>query len=306
MYKLGNWLKSDWALRLLALVLACYFWYIQDKPVTEVITRPVKAINMPGQLVLVSQLPPVDITITGLQRDITKAIERGLEAVVNLSNLPGPGKRNLTVQIHDTAQGVKIGSMEPQEVIVEVDKKAEQTFRIKALTKNTPAPGYEVKSVELQPAFATITGASRYVEQVASLVAYVDVTGRSQNMLANETLVALDAAGNPVPEIEISPSMAQFDMELAPISMIKAEIVPRFTGRLLAGHKRGEPLVDPATVSLAFSDGRKLTQYKIYTERISLNERHATFTEQVKLVLPQGVIFKSAESVKVTVPVTKD
>ena len=196
--------------------------------------------------------------------------------------------------------------MEPQEVIVEVDKKAEQTFRIKALTKNTPAPGYEVKSVELQPAFATITGASRYVEQVASLVAYVDVTGRNQNMLANETLVALDAAGNPVPEIEISPSMAQFDMELAPISIIKAEIVPRFTGRLPAGHKHGEPLVDPATVNLAFSDGRKLTQYKIYTERISLDERQATFTEQVKLVLPQGVIFKSAESVKVMVPVTKD
>jgi YbbR domain-containing protein len=305
-YKLGNWLKSDWALRLLALVLACYFWYIQDKPVTEVITRPVKAINMPGQLVLVSQLPPVDITITGLQRDINKAIERGLEAVVNLGELPGPGKRNLPVQFHSPAQGVRVVSMEPQELIVETDRKSELTFRIQAQTRKKPASGFEVKSIEPQPAFATVTGASRYVEKVSSLVAFVDIQGKSQGMLVNESLVALDAKGAPVLEVEISPSMVQLDVELAPIAIIKAEIVPRFTGGLPAGFKRGEPQPEPSTVSLAFSDGRNLTQYKLFTEQINLNERQATFTEQVKLVLPQGVVYKSADSVRVTVPVIRD
>ncbi len=296
-----NWLKKDWHLRLIALVLAIYFWHLQDKPATVTYAFPVSPTNLSSKLALVSDLPKVEVTLNGLQRDLAKVNQGSIRVLLDMSVVRVPGKQRVPVEVEGAPQGVRVVKYEPTEVIVDVDRKLERTLRVQAKLKGECAAGYGVKRLEIQPVAATVKGAERFVSQVRSLGAVVDITGLKDDLISSETLQAFDADEKPLNQLDISPPMAQFVIEIAPKAPFQAKVKVRTTGHPAKGLKLKSIKVTPEQVTVAFKDARTRKNYVIYTEPLELDDKSASFTQEVQLKLPERLAYINKDTVRVEV-----
>jgi len=129
----------------------------------------------------------------------------GVELVANAHGLT-PGKHIIQV----AALGMPNASytISPATIIVDVEKRVSIRREVHVLISGSPAAGYQAGSPSTDLTNVSISGSPASIQQVASVSASISLSGITRPVSKLVNLVALNAQGEPVSGVSLSPQVA--------------------------------------------------------------------------------------------------
>lgn len=149
---------------LVALVTAFFLWYAQAAQRRERISvRSVKApltlVNIPTDLMLISSVTePVTVQLRG---PLSQALDgrSPVEVLLDLSNAQ-PGRSSYPIRDSDVQHptGLTVVSLEPREVILELERLEISVLPVTPTLEGSPAPGFVISGVRVIPSQVRVRG----------------------------------------------------------------------------------------------------------------------------------------------------
>lgn len=215
------------ALKFVALVLAITLFILVNTDKDQVIGTTVGvSYTMPEDRVLVSK--PVDsirLTIQGPWRRIKRFDERELERIhIDLTGRAN-GELQFTEDMVKLPPGLDLLAMNPPAMKLDFDERAEKLVPVNAAQSGSPARGYKVENVVVEPSVVKVRGAARVVSAISAVRSRdINLQGRKESFTQRVSLVApeeyVEIEGNPEVEVRIELEEEQitrtFEVPVAP------------------------------------------------------------------------------------------
>ncbi len=299
---------------ILAFILSVAVWIsavTAADPVEERVYPQPVTVDIIGQdprLVITSDLPPqVTITLSAPQSIWTRITNEqvSVRAVADLSGLKA-GKYNVPIQIQVGIRPAAVVSYTPRSFTVSLEELTTRTFNIQLAVKGDPAVGFQAEASSLSQNAATVSGPKSAVDKVAQVAASLDLTGTTETINRTITLQALDANGNTVTGVSISPDRVTAQQVITQRGGYRNEVVKVIQiGQVAPGYRLTNITVSPPVVTV-FSSNPQLVNYLpgyIETDALNLNNLKADFDTRLQLNLPQGISVVGDQTVLVQVGV---
>lgn len=297
-------LKNNLALKLLSMAIALLIWGLVHNQADPLVLRhravPVEVTDVPDKLA-VATLDPAEITVTLFGR--TSAFEPleytnfHLVASVAAAQV---GAQAVPVTAAGLPAGLEIRQMSRTLVHVELDSVISATRPVFAEMRGEPAPGFAVAGSSADPGSVTISGPSSRVQEVARVVAQVDVSGRNATVPATVNLSALDASSVPLSEVHVEPAQATVTVQIKQVNSKTVPVVP-IISNVPAGYEVSDISVKPATVTLTGDAARLTALSSIQSASINVSGQRAGGTFNVPLRVPAGVTAHGGATVTVVI-----
>lgn len=291
----------------LALLLAAVVWvvavYEQDPPqAKEFEGVSVKYINIGQGLELVGT-PVQRVNVTARAPKSHWAAQPAspsiLEATVDLSGL-GEGVHSVDVAVRSLDKATMVMSRSPAHVVVRLEQRLSRQMgvRVNVADPNTVPLGYEASAPQVTPDQVTVSGPRTAVERVSEVVAELWLRGSKAAIEAPVALTAVDADGQPVSGVEISPPMATVRMDVSLLAEFRdVTIRADVPGAPASGYWVSRVTVEPATVTV---QGRpeiiRQMPSVVSTAPVDVTGVKESFSRRVTLRLPEGVTVYSADT----------
>ncbi len=299
---------------ILAFILAVAVWIsavTAADPVEErVYPQPVQ-VDIVGQdprLTITSELPAqVTITLSAPQSIWTRITNEqvAVRAVADLSGLKS-GKFNVPIQVQVGIRPVEVVTYTPRSFNVTLEELTSRIFSIQLVVKGDPAVGFQAEASSLGQASATVSGPKSSVDKVTQVAASLDLTGITETINRTLTLQALDANGNAVNGVTISPDRVSVQQIITQRGGYRNEVVKVIQiGQVAPGYRLTNITISPPVVTV-FSSNPQLVNYLpgyIETDALNLNNLKADFDTRLQLNLPQGISVVGDQTVLVQVGV---
>ncbi len=291
----------------LALLLATVVWvvaiYEQDPPRTDPFEGiPIKYTNIRDDLVLVG--PATDQAALQVRAPTSHLASQAvspsvLEATADLAGL-GEGVHNVDVKAQSLDKTALVVGCSPARVVVRLEERVRREFDVRAelVDPDSVPPGYATAPPTASPERATVVGPRSLVDQVTAVVARVWLRGSKQALENPVALVALDANGEAVGGVDITPTSVTVRVGVESLAEFRdvsvRAIVP---GSPAPGYWVSNITVEPAAVTV---QGRPeiIRQMASVVETAPVDVTGATtsFGRRVSLNLPEGVTVYSADT----------
>jgi YbbR domain-containing protein len=236
----------------IALVLAFALWAwvtARNDPETARTFSPIQVTpsGLDPSLVVVNQLPPVQVRVQGPRSRIETLESGSIQATVDLSEIREPGIYTRPVKVR-TPRYVRVREVTPPEVTVQIDRLAvRENVPVEPAEPTNVPPNLVIRSVTVQPNTVTLTGPQEALDQVARVEAPVRVEGRAGSFQEAVAPVVLDENGAQIPGIRIEPPNVTVFVELEVRGQVR-RVVPSIVGtnQLPPGYElAGPPTVIP-------------------------------------------------------------
>ncbi len=295
-----------------SIMLAVIVWFAavnQQNPVEQQRFRdtiPVQVLK-DESLLIVNQPSAVQVVVRAPRNvwDVLQANDITVSA-----DLRGKPAGTYTVPLVAAMSPVRQGAVSdvlPSQVTVTLAKSSERSFDIAVTYLSDPPVGYMVASRKTSEPSAKVSGSEDQVNRVAAVVARVALAEQSKPITRAITLQAVDGAGDSVSGVTITPGQvtAVIDIEPRPdVTVLKVAPALNYAS-MPQGYNLKESKSAPETVAVR---GDSVTigamNGTVNTELIDLTNKTASFTQTVKLALPDGVSL--TDPVNVVVSVTID
>jgi YbbR domain-containing protein len=311
-FKIFRWFGRNLGSLLLAFLLALVVW------VTAVVsTDPneertyVRSLDMVGENpeMLMVNTPPNQVRITlEAPRSILDEFSNNsslLEAWIDLTGLE-TGEHNLPVKARWSLEPVRLTRVDPAEVTVTLEPFVETVLPVTLIVEGETALGYEKGESYLDPQTVVVSGRQSQVEKVEQVRTILDVAGAGETVQVNVPVVALDADGNPVTDVQITPRLVQVTQPISLLGGFKNVVVKVLTeGQIADGYRLTNISVTPLTVTVFSNNPQLINELPGYveTEPVDLNGLNDDIEIRVNLVLPPGIKLVGELSVLVQVSV---
>ncbi len=310
-------LRRSWRARLIenalwlvgSFILAVFVWYAaqnQNNPVQEkIFSGRVSVRILKDDTLLVSDVPnPVQVVIRA-PRSVQDTLDTS-EIIVTADLRTRPAGR-YTVPLTGVLGTNRIGVVSeilPAEISVELVKKSEAAFNIALSPVRAPPVGFEVSNTQFSEATARVSGSEDAVKRVVSVIARADLVDQTKTITRTITLVAIDSERRTVNEVTITPAQVEAAINIQPrpgVTVLK--VTPKLlTNTLPIGYVVNNYTAEPAVVAVrgdrSVIEGLNGT---IETDAINLQNKVGSFTQTVRLALPDGVNLTDPVNVVVSV-----
>lgn len=277
---------KTWHLKLISVIMAVLLWlFITNE---NVIIRQqaipgvrLQAINISSGLTA-TYPEEVRVSIVGTPRSA-----REINAYLDL-NGKEPGVYTVPVQVQPMP-GTRVSSITPAEVRVEITEIQEYIFPVAHRVNQEPPAGFRVAGVDITPAKCVVRGEQTKINQVASLVTFLDLSSQQDTAALRTKVTALDRKGNPVEGIEILPSQVQTYVVIEKSQTYTVVAVkPTVTGNPPEGFTVGEIVADPSEVTLIGSEQALAGIESVNTKPIDLTGHNRSFRQEIELTPREG------------------
>ena len=173
-----DWMSTDWALKLTALVLAFLLWTTvrADAPGQWVTTIPVRIANNDADWVVAEAPMPAEVRVTlrGPYRELLRAAAEGADIVVPVAQVRDSIDTFFLssdrVRLPPGTANVAVEGVEPASVRVAFDRVTTRLIPIVVELRNEPPPGHvRTGPPEIEPTAVRASGASSNLARVDSL-----------------------------------------------------------------------------------------------------------------------------------------
>jgi YbbR domain-containing protein len=290
-------------LKVLAFLLALILWFFVtgDRQELGLETRrsfdniPLACRNLGQDLVIVEMNEEVTLSLQGLPQAFDGLTPADLEAYVELS-----GKREGRHELRINAvapQGLSIVSIDPPRAIIILEDLVTRQMSVEDDLTGVPAGGLVVEEITFTPTEAFIKGPRRKIDLVSRVIFRLNIDGARENIIDSARLYTLDEQGSFIQGITISPENVDVQVTLTlPSKDLPVEAVFSSSDRSVE-----TVIIEPSSVTVMGPQSLLDELESISTEEIDLEGRSSVFTEEVPLVLPEGLIVPENERVKVRV-----
>jgi YbbR domain-containing protein len=215
-----------------------------------------------------------------------------VKAYVDLSDL-GPGQYTRPIKVESELRPFRVVQVTPQEVSFELAPLSIRDFPIVPQVQGTPALGFQVEEVEIDPQVATVSGASDLVAEVASVVAVLDITDARDSISTAVSLQALDQNGAVISGVTIDPERATLNQSIRQAGGYREVAVKVETiGQPATGFRVTDISVNPPIITLFSTEPEIVASLPgfVSTVPLDLTNLEEDLQTRLALALPQGVI----------------
>lgn len=298
--KILRWLAKNFSTLLTAFILGVIIWVsavIASDPNEEhVLARPVP-IEIIGQDPNMQIMGDVSQNVTLVLRAPASVWTQlnndpqSVTAKADLSNL-GPGVHEVPVQIQITPHLVRLISQDPTQLNITLDSIASQVFPVDLTVTGSLPVGYQVQTPTLNPSKVIVTGPESLLSKVKLVSVTMDITNANQTITRDETPLILDAEGQTVSGLTISPESVTVTQPIILLGGYRYVIVRAVTtGQVASGYRVTNIFVSPVGVVVFSSDPELVNNLPGYveTQPIDLTGKEEYFETLVDLNLPAGI-----------------
>ena len=226
---------KNWILKVVSLCLAIMLWYfvVGEDQVDMNIQVPIEILNLPPNLIISNQYKKdIDVSVRGPRSMVQELRNRNITRPVDLSKAQ-PG--TIVIKNDENSipfpKGITVQRLQPTNITLLLDKLIQKDFKIKPVTEGSPARGYELGAIYLDPDHLVISGPKSVLEKGSDLKTYVinldglDHTTTIQVHL-NLDPELLDLLGETVvtAKIEVHEKMEERTVEKIPVNVREANL----------------------------------------------------------------------------------
>ncbi len=248
----------------------------------------------PG-LILIGSLPERVLLRLSAPVSLWDRLTSGAETVqvfLDLTDLD-PGEHTIPVQVESDLRPFRIVQVSPSEVTIQLETLAVEEFPIAAQIDGTPALGFEVGEVSIDPDVATVSGPENLLAEVDRVVARLSVNGARDTVSTTVTLQALDENGSALSGLTIEPAQVGIEQPVVQAGgyrdvAVKVETI----GQPASGFRVTSISVNPPIVTLFSTDNDIVASLPgfVSTLPIDLTGVRENVVTRLALNLLQGVI----------------
>lgn len=308
---MDRFLQNNTVLRIIAIILSCILWLTVNAPganssanqsgtIERQFSFPVQVETAPNMVATKVSNPTVVISVNVdvLSVSSLSAQMLGVAVVANARGL-GPGSHSLSVAaVNIPAYNYTIT---PSTISVFIERKTQSQRTVKLNVGGTPAPGYMTGTPTTDTPIVTVQGSKETVESVKSVVADVSVQGMKQAVTKPVPLIALDASGKPVTNVDLNPAQVTVTVPIEAPQMT-ANVVPQVVGSAAAGYAISGLTMNPNSV-VVYGTPDVLPQLQTITVPIHVSGLRQTTTVHTSIPLPSGITKVVPSSVAATVTI---
>jgi YbbR domain-containing protein len=269
---------------------------------------PIEFIGQDSSLVMTGSVTKqVQVTLRAPQ-SIWQTLLSGevpIHAIVDLAGLKA-GSQSVEVQIQIAAQPIRIISITPQKLTLNLEQLVTQSLPVELSFIGQPAIGYKAGDVVLNPTAIVISGPQSLVAQVKHIRANLDVTNARQNIDTTLPVQAVTESGLEVSGISIQPDSIQVSLPIAQQGGYRDLAVKvMITGKLASGYRLNNITAAPLTVTVYSEDIPLIESLPGYLETSTLDLSGASnnISTQLSLNLPSGVLLIGDQTVSVQIEI---
>lgn len=261
-FNFRHWLQlspKDLLLRLISLGLAIVLWYFigGEDIVNKNIMIPVEVINLPRDLVISNQFKKeIEVSVSGPRSLVLDMGNLAISRQVDLSHAT-PGTMVIEHSNDSIAvpRGVKVLRIQPESVILSLDKLIQKQFSVNPVTSGELAPDYILKAIQMEPDSISITGPQTVLAPFDVLrTKVIDVEGLREStqiqvpLDLDPVIVGLIGETTVTADLDISVETVQRKISNVPVEVMKNEVLQRVT---------------PATVTITVALPKTLIRAKV-------------------------------------------
>ncbi|MHB8764491.1 MAG: CdaR family protein [Deferrisomatales bacterium] len=173
---------ENWGLKLLSLAFATLLWlFVVGEKRSEVsLSAPLELVRVPANMIVVSRVPEaIRLRLNGPSTLLATVNPSQLTVRLDLEGVqPGISAFEILPARLDLPRGVEVTYISPSVITLEADLKVRKVLPLKARVRGTPAEGFEVAEVRVDPLQIEVEGADRALRQLKEIATEVlDVTG---------------------------------------------------------------------------------------------------------------------------------
>ncbi len=308
-----RWLLENLSSLLLALILALTVWVAavssSDPIELHTVSNPlaIDFRNLGDGLVLVNAQSRQTSVSVRAPRSVWNQLSAGDFSVwVDLKNL-SEGTHQVPIRASVDQRLVQISNLDPSTDTVKLEAAISKELNINVVRHGEPAIGFRSDTPRITPSKAQVVGPRSAVDLVNHLQVDVDLTGRSQTFTQDLSLQALDAEGQPVAGVNVTPAMTQVSVGIEELGGYRSVVVlPKIDGEVEPGYQLTGITVQPTLVTVFSSDPSLVDQLGgfVETEPVTLAGVTGDIQKNVGLSLPEGVSIVGEKTVTVRVSIS--
>jgi YbbR domain-containing protein len=184
-------------LKLIALVLGALLWLtVAGHQIERRVTVPLSFSNVPTPLELTGErLDSIGVYVRGDDTIVSGLSGDNVRVVVSLADAqPGENLIPLRIEYVTVPIGVEVMKVDPAVATVTLERSVRTSVVVRPTVDGTPAPGFGVSAISVQPATVTVEGPeSRVLDAIAVMTDRINVAGRSATFSADVTVGVADA-----------------------------------------------------------------------------------------------------------------
>lgn len=188
---------EDWSVKLMALAITIALWFGVtglQAPLTMRLSRITFSPLVSSDLEITnSPVQEVDLVITGDKRKIERLNPHQLVASLDLTNIE-EGERTLqinpedvTINLPNDAEGIKIDKIQPNRIVIKLEKVEEYDVPIIAETEGDLEKGFEIYETTVIPKKVRVRGPKSFVESLNFVsTEKINITDLKSNFTAKQ------------------------------------------------------------------------------------------------------------------------
>lgn len=287
--------KNNLTMKIFALIMAIVLWsYVmseENPSITEefknieVILTNVATLERQNLVVLEPNEPTVNVKVSGKRNDLNKITRKDIVARVDLSGYQ-EGSRKVPVYI-EVPEEIKVVDYSPREILFKFDKLVRKEMPITVETVGELAKDHTLLEPVIKPQSIYVEGPKTWVDSVAKVVAFVDVTDKASDINVTVPIKIVDNEGNDVRGV--SKDQNSVDVFI-PVNQLKTvPIKIQTAGQLPDNYEILDIGAEPSSIQI---QGRKELIKdidSIKTKVIDISTLVENNTVSVELELPEGI-----------------
>jgi len=287
MNKYFLFLTQNWQVKAIMVVLAVALWIFVSLDQSRSGKFPgaikIETRNLSSGTVAVLGEQYATLTIQATQTKWNTLQPDQFEVYIDLKDL-NAGTHEVDVKANSKINGVSIGSISPQRIIVNIEPVITRELPITVVVKGEPAQTFIVGSYKTNPTTATISAARSVVADIDQITAEVDVSDKSDSLVKT---VPLQVTNKLTESVTISPK--EVDISVLIVKSGRSRTVgirPNIIGSPKEGYYISAITVVPSTITIEGDTNTINTIGSVDTEEININNISAskTFDATIKLI----------------------
>lgn len=310
--RLREFMTREAALRLLAsIALALILWALvtlrQDPETSRTFNDvPVQALSLDPSLVIVNELDPVQVGLSGPESDVSPIDGGSLVANIDFSQVEEPGVYDLPVTITNPS-GVWTSSVSPDTASVVIEQSESKAIRLAPVVTDLDDNSLRTVTVYPEVDQVSVTGPTSLVDSITQVVLPVQVSGGSKTFEDVYVPEARDKDGKVVTGVSIEPAAVSATVRVSARGKSVA-VLATIVGSPATGFEVADRTVNPQFVIVDGDEKVIDSLVALSTEPIDVTGADASFTRTVGVAdLPDGVqiLQPSSGQVEVLVQITQ-
>ena len=303
-------LTRNWRLKLVALFFASTTWVVVAYAGNPVVSRdiprvPVQAGPPPNNWVMVGQVPPVVVTVSGLQQSLTAFRADSLHASVDLAGTR-LGPNVVPVHVDNSDPRVLVTQVQPAAVSVVLDERATVTKKVDVQYKGKQNACCAAGAYKIDSDSVRLSGPKSVLANANPQVS-VDITDSRSDVSVTLDVHLANVDPRAAPLVTVDPPQVHVTVPVTPVTKsISAGVHVVDVGEVAPGYSITDIKVSPDIITVVGDPVIIATITTIDTAPVSVNGASSDVVQTVSLKPPNGVTIAGSTQVTVHIFIKKN